>query len=222
MPAIKETLEYRQGRLGEILQIAMYMHYGLRIIDVGGSTNNRAPLLHHRDLSLVAADGLAIRTGPAFIEFKTKRHHFDWRGGAPDDPVKVPARTEEGIDLRSYRQYRAVREETNIPFVLSFLSIEDGELLCAAIDELPLPRISQNTDFPLANWDVRSFRRAARFDPQRLDHFFRDPRADRWLDDLPSDKVMLRIVEYLRPRDQEFKFYLEHIFDQIERGWHRK
>ena len=77
MPAIKETLEYRQGRLGEILQIAMYMHYGLRVIDIGGSTNNRAPLLHHRKLSLVAADGLVIRTGPAFIEFKTKRRHFD-------------------------------------------------------------------------------------------------------------------------------------------------
>jgi hypothetical protein len=222
MPALKETLQYRQGRLGEILQIAMYMHYGLRIIDIGGSTNNRAPLLHHRELSLVAADGLAIRTGPAFIEFKTKSHHFDWNGGSPDDAVKVPVRTEEGIDLRSYRQYRAAREQTNIPFVLSILSIEDGELLCATIDELPLPRLSGNADFQLANWDVRAFQRVARFDSDRLAAFFRDPRADRWLADLPSDHTMLRMVEYFRPRDQEFEFYLQHIFDQIERGWHRK
>jgi len=221
MPAIKETLEYRQGRLGEILQIAMYMHYGLRIIDIGGSTNNRAPLLHHRELSLVAADGLAIRTGPAFIEFKTKRHHFDWRGGAPDDPVKIPARLEEGIDLRSYRQYRAVREQTSVPFVLSILSIEDGELLCETIDKLPLPRISPNSDFSLVNWDVRSFHKVARFDPVRLGQFFRDPRADRWLDDLPADHAMLRIVQYLRPSDDEFGPVLEHLFDQIERGWHK-
>ena len=221
MPAIKETLEYRQGRLGEILQIAMYMHYGLRVIDIGGSTSNRAPLLHHRKLSLVAADGLVIRTGPAFIEFKTKRRHFDWGGGAPDDPVKISARLEEGIDLRSYRQYRAVREQTSIPFVLSILSIQDGELLCEAIDKLPLPRVSPNPEFALVNWDVRSFQRVARFDPDRLGKFFCDPRADRWLDDLPADHAMLRIVEYLRPSDQEFGQVLEYLFDLVERGWHK-
>lgn len=222
MPALKETVEYRQGRLGEILQIAMYMHYGLRIIDIGGSTNNRAPLLHHRELSLVAADGLAIRTGPAFIEFKTKTRHHQHRGGSPDDPVQVPPRTEDCIDLHSYRQYRAVREQTNIPFVLSILSIEDGDLLCAMIDDLPLPRLSTNPDYDRANWDINDFDCVARFNPDGLKKFFRDPRADRWLEDLPSDEKMLRMVEYLQPNQQEFEAVLQHIFDQIERSWHGK
>ena len=221
MPAIKETLEYRKGRLGEILQIGMYLKFGLRIIDIGGSTNNRAPLLHHRELSLVAADGLAIRTGAAFIEFKTKQHHYEWPGSWSDDSVKVSARTEQGINLYSYRQYRAVREQTNIPFVLSFLSIEEGELICATIDDLPLPRISRNPCYELVNWDVRDFHCVSRFDPDGLERFFRDPRADRWLADLPPDRKLLDMIEYLQPREQQFGPVLEHIFDQIERGWHK-
>jgi hypothetical protein len=104
MAVIQSTQQWRQGRIGEILQSAVFMRYGLSIIDIGGSTNNRAPLLHRAELSHLAPDSMGFRTAQTWIEHKTKSRHERWRGGSINDAVKVPARTEEGRRARRSRR----------------------------------------------------------------------------------------------------------------------
>lgn len=218
----KDSPVAHQGRRGEILQIATLARFGFIVLDAAGSTNKKAPLLHRYQFSFIAPDAMSIRTGPLWMEFKTKRHHEEWGGGSPLDNPKVNARTEEGINERSYASYLATQEATKIPVVLMILSIDEGELLGHTLSGLGQPRYSTSPRFPLVNWDVREFRRLCRFDPKRLhDYFFNEDGSHRVAPaDIPPSRQLRRLLDYLRPEQDEFESIMQDIVDQLDKEWH--
>lgn len=220
MIPIRETEKFRQGRIGEIIQRALYQQWGVNFIDIAGSTNGRAPLLHSAQMQLPAADNLAIKTAPCWLENKTKTHHNPWNGGSLSDEIKTSPRIEEGIDTSKWLTYQAVEQRTKMPFVLSILSLDESEMLAATLQQLGEPRWSPDPDYDMVNWDVRSFARVARLDPERLHRYFENRRiGDEWLVEPPNDRKLADIADFLKPADSEFDVVLQHVFDQVEHSW---
>lgn len=223
---MRETEEFRRGRIGEILQYWMYHGLGVDLLDLADRTENRAPLLQGTT-SIISPDVAAIKTAEFFIEFKTKTHHQEWRGGSPGDENPVPRRFEEGIDASKLRNYLAAETRWRKPVVLSVLSIKEAELRAATLWQLGNPRHSPNPAWKLVNWDIRQFSLIARFDSARLSHILtgREPKAaalrNRWLERAPKHNEVKPVLDWLRPTQGEFVDVRQFIFDQIEAGFHK-
>jgi hypothetical protein len=219
---------WRQGRLGEILQLHVYLNLGVKIQDLADRTHKRAPLLLRRTGEIVSPDASAIKTGKFFFEFKTKSSHEKWDGGSKDDNPKTPPRTEEGINNYSYQDYLAAEQDWHQPVVLSILSIKEGELIATTLNHLEKfgkPRLSHDPAWPIINWNVDAFSRVAAFDPERLDRFFNEDEPstntgrERWLSALPRHDEAIKMLEWLGCRQTEFDEIARFVFDCIERDW---
>jgi len=222
---LKDTKEWIRGRLGEIVIFFTLLHFGFEMDDLADRTHDRAPLLHSRRGVIRSPDARGVKTAHVQFEFKTKTKHERWRGGGKDDPVKVSARVEQGIDRRPWLDYRMAERRWRIPVVLCILAIEPAEILAATLAQLGEPRRSPNESFDIVNWDIRRFSRIASFDPQRLHRFFnsKEPRLlelhERWLERIPPREEVEKILKWLDVRQGEFEVIRQHVFDQIERGW---
>jgi hypothetical protein len=221
-----DSREGEQGRVGEILQFFLWLRFGTALEDLADRTERRAPLLYGREGTITSPDASGIKTAPLFVEFKTKSHHEEWRGGSINDQPRYPPRTEEGIDRKKWLDYQRAEQMWRKPVVLSILSIKEGEVIAATLQQLGEPRHSLHESFDLVNWDVRQFNRIASFDPNRLHALFRGPgRAQelrqRWLRALPPRDEINRVLEWLQAQQAEFSLVRQHIFDQTERDFHK-
>lgn len=218
----KDTPEWQLGRRGEILQIATLARFGFSVLDVGGSTNDKAPFLHHFDANFVAPDAMAFKTGKLWMEFKTKGRHNSWRGGSSGDVPRVPPRIEEGIDRSSYEHYLHTQRSWKTPVVLLVLSIKEGELLGNTIASLGEPRYSPNLAYDIVNWDIFKFRRLCQFDCARLRKYFynSDGAVRRAPDDMPSARELRQVLDWLRPAQGDIDLIMQDIVSQMEVGWH--
>ncbi len=223
MEDFKQTPQWHMGRRGEILQLATFTRFGFSLIDVGGSSNAKAPLLHRYEFSFVAPDAMAFKTGPLWMQFKTKSRHQQWRGGSMLDAEKIPPRDEEGIDRKDWLGHLKVEQDTRIPVVLAVLSIQEGELLANTLRGLGEPRESPNPAYDLVNWPTWKFRRLATFDCRRLRHYFRHKDGS-YRDaptDVPSQLQLRQTLDWLRPQQGEFDLIMLDIAAQIEAEWHQ-
>jgi hypothetical protein len=209
--SLRNSSTWKRGRIGEILQFGFYQSVGVELEDLSDRTSARAPFLYGRTGKIISPDANAIRSARFFIEFKTKTHHHNG--------------TEEGINDYSLEHYRAAQRRWRQPVVLSILSIQDGDLIAAPLDQLGEPRPSRDPDnFPLVNWRVRKFSRIARFSPRHLSTLFNgDGKAaalrERWLAQMPEAVEIDKILDWLRAEQLEFDALREFIFDQTERDW---
>lgn len=218
---LKETPEWHMGRRGEILQLAVLARFGFSVIDIGGSTNNNAPFLHKYDVNFVAPDALAFRSGPLWMEFKTKSHHTPWRGGSVRDNPRIPPRMEEGVDRRSFLAYQQVAKTTGVPVVLWVLSIKESELLANSLRNLGEPRPSPDPSYDLVSWDISKFRRVCEFDPKRLREYFVSKDGERRAcpSDVPPPAALRKVLDYLNPSQREFDLLLLDFMAQLENSW---
>jgi DNA N-6-adenine-methyltransferase (Dam) len=118
--------------------------------------------------------------------------------------------------------YSSLEAGVKIPFALSILSIREGDLLLSRLSDLGTPRFSPNPAYRLVNWDIHAFKLVARLDCDRLHALFRKVNRQNghpWLDDWPRDAELLNLVDWLQPRQLEFDFIYQTIFDDIERSW---
>jgi hypothetical protein len=225
---LRESKEWERGRIGEILQMFVYLDYGVRIQDLADRTEKRAPLLRGRDCSIISPDTTAIKTAEFFLEFKTKTIHLEWNGGGRNAEKPHPPRSEQGIDRRLWLAYQMAEKDWRKPLVLSILCLQSCEIIAATLQQLGEPRFSPNEGYDLVNWAVRRFHQIASFDRERLDRLFNGDDAQvldirkRWLEQMPNVNDRTVILEWLRLGDGQFDFLRRFIFDQIEQGWHEK
>jgi hypothetical protein len=222
---LTDTKEWRKGRLGEILQFGVYWRLRVLLEPLADRTFRRAPLLHGFVATITAPDANALKTARFFLEFKTKEHHEQWRGGSPNDNPRVSSRSEEGIDRGKRLEYRRAEVLWKQPVVLSILSITEAEILAATFKQLGEPRRSNHPDYDIDSWDVRQFSRILTFDPDRLRRFFHGKNSrtgqDRWLKDMPRVEEICKMLDWLGASQAEFEGMRQFIFDQIESDWHR-
>jgi hypothetical protein len=218
---IKDTRAWQIGRRGEILQMAVLASLGYRLVDVSGSSNNKAPLLLGHRSCCITADAIGFRTGPLNLEFKTKEHHTEWRGGSRWDEVPTAPRLEEGWDYRKHESYSVLEKVTGLPVVVTVLSIKEGELLANSLRRLGKPRRSPNQAFDFVSWDIKSFRRVCTFDLDRLHSYFflADGTLRHAPTDVPSANELRRVVDFLRPALGEFEPFVLDLIDQMEVDW---
>jgi len=201
--------------------MATLTYFGFRLIDIGGSSNEKAPMLHKYKFSCIAPDALAFLSGPLWVECKTKSAHNKWRGGAQADPIRFGPCAEEGIDREKYEAYLRVQKDTGVPVVLLILSIKEGELVGNTLRGLGEPRFSPNPNYDLVNWDVYKFRRICQYDCVRLRKYFynKDGGVIQAPTDMPSDQQRRQAVERLKPQQGEFDLIILDAVAQMERDW---
>jgi hypothetical protein len=222
---LKETSEFRRGRLGEILQFYWYRSLGVRLLDLADRTHKRAPLIHDARI-LPSPDTLGRKSAEFFVEFKTKTQHHRWNGGGPNDIVRVSPRDEEGIDELKWRQYLEVQNNWKKPVVLSILSIKEATIIAATLAQLGDPRFSPNGFYKFVNWQIASFNLIASLDDNRLHRFFYGEQArlkdlrQSWLERMPGFHEVKPVLDWMRPQQREFEILRQFIFDQIEGDWH--
>lgn len=224
--SIRDSKQFRIGRIGEILQFYWYRSLDVQLLDLADRTANRAPLLHGPNATIISPDTLGRKTADFFLEFKTKTQHFEWNGGSISDDPRVAARTEEGIDHRAWRSYADAERQWKRPLVLSFLAIQQGTIIAATLGQLGVPRLSPHEHFRLVNWDVRSFAVIGTFDADRLAKLFYDPepkfeaKRKQWIERMPPFEEVKRWFDWMRAQQSELELIRQHVFDHVERGWH--
>jgi hypothetical protein len=209
------------GRMNEILQHHFYLTLGAHLLDLADRTVARAPQLCGPDANITSPDTMYHRKVNTFLEHKVKSCAMAWHGGSQSDTVRVPPRSEHGINRRHLHDYRSAEHNWSLPVVLSILCIEDGKLLAATLRQLGAPRLSPDPTFDIVNWDVRSFTIIATFDPERLRKLFNSPRhQERWLNEPPSIDDMKHLLTWLGPQQGEFAYFRQHYFDlYVESTW---
>jgi len=223
---LHDAREWKQGRIGEILQFFIYKDFAVEMQDLADRTEKRAPLLYGK-CQIPSPDISAIKTARFFVELKTKTKHQLWGGGAIDDPIKYAARTEEGIDRDKWHHYQQASQRWRQPVVLSVLCIKAGDMIAATLDQLGKPRCSPRPEYDLVNWDIRQFSSLASFDADRLQRLFNfnnpEPRIkilqDLWLQQMPREQQVRSVLSWLSARQLQFDVVRQFIFDQIEREW---
>lgn len=207
---------WHQGRRGEYLQQQLYCDGGCHILDIGGTTLDRAPMLRGLEQDVAAPDMLAWRSGALFgLQFKAKERLERWGGGSPLVLPRWPARTEEGIDRRCYESHLAFEQRTGIVVVLSSLVIETGTLYAARLSSLGQPRPSADARWDVLNWDIREFRPLWRCRPWLLrDYFFdHDGRHRLAPVDAPTARQMQRWLARLQGQ------FIEGAMAAAEQEW---
>lgn len=183
-------------------------------------------MLHRAEINLVTPDHVAFRTGPVFIETKTKEKPFEWGGGRRDGlPGHMPAGRAHGIERRLYYAYRHVQHNTRTIVALCFLCIEDGSLRGNSLDVLGEPYSSEappnHPQAEMVNWPFHKMALLADFDQRRLQRYFYEanglPRTEP--KSMPSAREREELIRWLRPRQFEIEWFREDLIARIEAEW---
>lgn len=211
--SLEQTHEYKLGRNGEILMHSFAIEHGCTIFDIGGSGRKAAPLLTHKFGNIIAPDALHIRHVPIFAEYKTKTNPFDWRGGSREWAAQghMPPCLAHGIEEHAFSEYQ--RANRRMPVVLWFLTINNGQLHVAWLDELAEPWRSVNPDYRIVNWPLSRMHHVASFEPKRLRAWFAKERDNR----LPTVTERRQLLDWLRPRQLEFESFIDDFLQ-----WHEQ
>jgi hypothetical protein len=221
---MQETDQWKKGRRGEMLSIAVWASFKSILLDVSASANKAAPLLHEVTGNIVSPDHLVMRKTTFFMDTKTKQRHLLWRGGRRDDSDQMPRGPAHGIERRSFRAYQNVERQTGKPVIIAVLCIEDARLLANSLAGLGEPYPSISDSYDIVNWPISHFRRICDFDPVMLRHYFyrQDGTPREAPERMPTAFQLQKWLAMLGPRQGEIEWLIEDLLNRLEDEWEQK
>lgn len=204
------------GARGELLASAIMRGHGYTFVDIAAGGPRGASLVRSWTGTLVAPDGMMVRTRPLLVEIKTKSRINISRGGAVGASWMRTGTKFIGIDHANHIAYCLGSVKLAMPLVVLVIIIEDAVLVGATLGELgkPFPSLLPEL-YDMANFPAERFTLLQEFDANRLRRYFQQP-----LHTLTEPR-MRKFVPWLalRAPQRSFDFVEFMTFDNADPRW---